>query len=399
MKILFIHHGTGVGGAAISLLQMIVQLKKTEQISLIFTEHSEAVSFFENRDVKINDTLGIPAFSHTVIWWYSLSRFHHFFSALFGVFWVFWNGKKILKKYRPKILHLNSSPLWPWLFWSWALNIPSVCHIREPLASGYFGLRRWLISSWIKLFANKILAVCQNDGKLFRDSKKLEILYNAVNQDIFNPQKIMPKKKHKNMTFLYLGGALEEKGILFLLKTWRQVQHQNPEARLLIAGPWEKNLNSTSQLGTLARRLGIQTPKDRLFKQIKTLLVPLKDSVKILGLQKKPVQIIAGSDCLLFPCQVGHFARPVIEAAFLGIASVASNLAPLDELIAPEKTGFLIESSNAEIWSQKILFLIKNPTSLKKMGLAAQSQAKSKFSLFSQISQLKSTYKTIINQK
>ncbi len=100
-------------------------------------------------------------------------------------------------------------------------------------------------------------------------------------------------------------------------------------------------------------------------------------------------------DALLFPCQKGHFARPVIEAAFLKKPSLASNLAPLDEIILNNQTGLLLPSKDQSSWINAIKKLCLNRQKLEFYGNNAYNFIKPKMNLKYQIEQLEQIYNSI----
>lgn len=389
-KIMFVHHGTGIGGAAISLLQMVLKLNKSKfQPITIFMEDSSARDFFLENQVNVDEILNLAAFSHTVIWWYSLRRIHHFFKAFWSTIRLFFIFGNILKKYEPNIVHLNSSPLWAITILCHFYKIPVICHIREPLAPGYFGIRKYLIAKIVSFFSTEILAICKNDGKPWKKSPKLKILYNAVDENRFTSER--KKKNSDKVIFLFVGGFSEEKGISFLLDTWEKVLEKkaNLKAQLWIAGNCEDTKKAQSWKNIIS-------PQARFFKKINEKINQLK-KIKVIGLQKDLLPIFLQTDVLLFPCQVGHFARPVIEAAKLKITSIATNTSPLDELIIHKKTGLLI-NIDTDLWSEQIIQLTKSPKFKHQLGLKAEKLANKKFLLTNQIIKLEKIYqKSLIN--
>lgn len=399
-KVLFIHHGTGIGGAAISLMQMVKELRlnKKYETKLVFMENSDAVGFFKNHQIDVNYVLNITSFSHTVIWSYNLLKLHHALIAFVGIFKTFYFAHQILKKEKPDIVHLNSSPAWPWAIICHLMSIPVICHIREPFADGYFGFRRQLIIWIISRFSTKILSISKYDGTPFVKSLKLMVLYNSVDPDRFDiSQKLNLQKKR--MVFLFVGGALREKGSMFVLELWVLLKiltsKMNLEMpQLLIAGQW-----THPSTGFLARALhffGLKTPQEKFYQELDQLASTFRDSISFCGLEKKIENKMILADYLLFPCQIGHFARPVIEAAFLKVPSIASKLAPLDELIIDSQTGFLLSHENTLEWANLILKLMLAPDQYQYLQKGCFEFSINKFSLKNQIRKLTQVYSEVI---
>lgn len=395
--ILFVHHGVGIGGAAISLMQILLRLDPNlYKKKLVFMEYSAAVNFYKEQGIIIDEILGSTAFSHTVIWWYSLLRVHHGIKAFIDIFVTIFKAVFILKKYHPDIVHLNSTPLWPWLIISKIMKYRVVMHVREPLAKGYFGIRKFIIKTLIARLADKILAISYNDGQPWNGNSKLQILYNAVDEKRFvldSRDKVVAKK----MVFLYVGGASYEKGALFLLKIWQQVVSKGCAAELWIAGSWTdaKAYKHNCYLKRLLS-FGFKTPQEAFFNKLDFEVQFIKENITFCGVVNNIAPLMSQADVLLFPCQTGHFARPVIEAAFLRKPSLASKLAPLEELILDNKTGFLLSHLSVDDWVNCIVNLSQDHQLAQHLGLCAQKNACSRFGLALQLKQLNKVYREIL---
>ena len=58
---------------------------------------------------------------------------------------------------------------------------------------------------------------------------------------------------------------------------------------------------------------------------------------------------------------------------------VASNVGGIPEMVYDGKTGFLVDEGNADQWTEKISFLLKNENVAKEMGKAARQLIIEKF--------------------
>ncbi len=88
-------------------------------------------------------------------------------------------------------------------------------------------------------------------------------------------------------------------------------------------------------------------------------------------------------NCQLYvhPCYNEGFGIAVTEAMIKGKPVIVSDKRALPELVENGIDGFIAPAFDAEIWAEKILFFIKNPESLKNMGINAEKNVKEKFSL------------------
>ncbi|MCK4499855.1 glycosyltransferase family 4 protein, partial [Candidatus Babeliales bacterium] len=306
-RILFVHHGEGIGGAPISLLQMVcaLDLKKYEPI-VLFLHDSDAVDLFKERGITILGPVNRYDFQHTKIWWYRLYHPHHMLRSLRDS-WCLLRGEveAWIKKVKPDIVHLNTSSLLVWGIIAKRLKIPVVWHIREPLAPGYFGIRRWLVKYVVGKYADIILPICKNDAKPWIHLKKTHVLYNAVDLKRFDSKK---QQAVSVPTIFFLGGLSREKGTHIILQAFAKLLKRLSAARLVIAGYWGDGNKSGW------RAIFGKSPAEKFKDEAERLLKPIKNSVELVGAIKNVPEVMAKSSCVVFPATVGHFARPIIES-------------------------------------------------------------------------------------
>jgi len=118
-------------------------------------------------------------------------------------------------------------------------------------------LKKLYFNFWLKFIlskADKVLAVSKNDFELFSkiiDKRKILIFKDAVNLDQFEK---LSKEKEK-FNFLFVGRLSENKRLDLLLKSFKTVVEEIPEAKLFIVGPdWNNNL---IKLKDLSKQLGL----------------------------------------------------------------------------------------------------------------------------------------------
>lgn len=379
-KILFIHHGKGLGGAPLSLLYLISSLDKAKyQPMVLFLHDSDAVALFKQHNIKIFGPVNRYDFSHTKIWWFRWYHLPYLLRSLYDTIITFlWTANQWISKIQPDIIHLNTSSLIAWGTVAHNKGIPVVWHIREPLAQGYLGLRRWFITKCVAKYATKIIPICNNDAQPWANDPKTTVIYNPVDPLIFDST-ISPtlflQKYNLNPhtpTILFLGGLSKEKGTLVILEIFAKLLQKIPHAQLLIAGYW--NVHASSALKKLF-------PAQKYKDIVQQALSKVQHATTILGPITNVPEVMAASNIIVFPAVEGHFARPIIEAGFMKKPVIASNLAPLDELVIDGKTGFLIAPNDHDLWVTKLFELLTNEALQKKTGKEAYSLCFQHFAL------------------
>lgn len=400
-KILFIHHGKGLGGAPLSLRYLVESLDAKKYTPIVlFLHQSEAIELFKEKGITTIGPLNLYDFAHTKIWWFKMHHVHHLIRATKDTLKTFLKiAPALYDSINPDIVHLNTSSLLGWGIAARKKNIPVVWHVREPLAPGYFGIRKKIVQQVIHHHAHAILPICNNDAIPWKHNPKTTVLYNAVHEKYFNEtcdiesflaQYALSKNSPK---ILFVGGLSQEKGTLEILEIFQKLLTKLPQAKLLLAGYLDKPHNTWKFL-----LKNMISTKD-YFSIAHKLIEQLGDSVIQLGPIRSIPAAMAISDVVVFPATVGHFARPIIEAGFMKKPTIASRLSPLEELIIDEKTGFLVDINNHTEWIEKLYLLLTDKEYAQTMGQAASDFCRKKFSLSHQVEQVENIYANLLQKE
>ncbi len=365
--ILYVHHGKGIGGAPLSLLYLIGSLdRRLYHPIVLFLHNSSIIQLYKDHGIEVVGPVDVYDFAHTTVWWF---RWYHpwlLFRAYKDLFKTIWSvAPRILDKIKPDIIHLNTSSLIGWAYVAYKKNIPVVWHVREPLASGYLGLRRWMVTRAIKRYAHTIIPICRNDSLPWEKQKNVSVIYNCVDENIFIPshKEVIASKP----TLLFLGGTSLAKGFDVVLEIMNRVVEKVPNVQCLIAGPYH--------IPTLMQRI-----LSSRYRHQYRLLKKLKPRLSFLGAVQNVPELMASSTLLLSPFTVSHFARPVIEAGFMKLPVIASAIPPFSEIIIHEKTGFLILPEQYDEWARVVVCLLQDGQLRKEIALAASTFCKDRFS-------------------
>ncbi len=398
-KILFIHHGKGLGGAPLSLLYLIQSLDQTRyQPVVLFLYHSDVINLYKANGIDVVGPTNTLDFPHTKIWWFRWYHLPYLARAINSTIKTLrGTARHWLDQIKPDLVHLNTSSLIAWGVVARRMGIPVVWHIREPLADGYLGLRRSLVRSVVGRHATAIIPICHNDARPWRTNPKTTVVYNAVDPGRFNATVNGNEfcRQHNlnphNPIILFVGGLSLEKGTLPILNITRQVIKLLPSTQLVIAGHGDFSGSATG-----IRRL---FPAARYQRQVQRALAALGPSAHVLGPIQEIPAAMAASTVVVFPATVGHFARPVIEAGFMHKPVVASDVAPLNELVEHQKTGFLLSPDDEAAWVETLVHLLTNPSLATTIGDNASFFCQQRFNLAAHGEQIQAVYATIFAQE
>jgi glycosyltransferase involved in cell wall biosynthesis len=157
--------------------------------------------------------------------------------------------------------------------------------------------------------------------------------------------------------FLCIGRLIPIKGHVVLLRAFRKVVDERPDARLDIAGRGVLEHG----LKDLARELG------------------LADSVRFLG-HVTPVQrAIEEAQVVVVPSLGEGFGMVALEAMERARPVIAASIGGLEDLVRDGETGLLVGAGDADELAAAMLRLAADPEAAAEMGRLARSRAVERF--------------------
>ena len=157
--------------------------------------------------------------------------------------------------------------------------------------------------------------------------------------------------------FLCIGRLIPIKGHVVLLRAFRRVLDELPEARLDIAGrgPLEHGLKD------YARELG------------------LGDAVRFLGHVSPPQRAIEDAFAVVVPSLGEGFGMVALEAMERARPVIAASIGGLEDLVRDGETGLLVPVADADPLVDAMLTLARDPARAAAMGRAARERAIARF--------------------
>jgi glycosyltransferase involved in cell wall biosynthesis len=114
-------------------------------------------------------------------------------------------------------------------------------------------------------------------------------------------------------------------------------------------------------------------------KKINSIVGKKSEQIRLVPYTREPEKYLAASDVLCLPSYREGFGNVIIEAAAMGIPSIASNIYGITDAIINNKTGFLHAPKNIKEIKSYINHFILNQNLITKLGKAAQNVAVNKF--------------------
>lgn len=368
INILFVHHASGIGGAPISMVKIIKELDKSLYTCKVLLLKDSAVKYLLEKE-KIPYEIIVNSFykkyynyfTHIAPIYYKWYQIHSLIAASLKWFLSrYYFSNKVLQNYDYDILHLNSLTLTDWLC-SGQKRGKTILHVREPLADGYLGIRKFFIQRQVNKYANQIIAISKDNAQRINLPDKTKVIYNYIEI----PQQLATvTKKSKIKNVLYLGGTLKYKGFYTVVEC---LEYLNEDVRILFSGSIDecnRNRSPLSLLKTLIKKTTSDHKKHfEYIDKIKT-----HSKVKLIGLSNNVPSLLLDSDLLISPFSQAHFSRPVIEAFAYKKPVIGTNVKGMEEIIDHNINGLIVPKNNPKKLADAINLLCKDEKLAKIMG-------------------------------
>jgi glycosyltransferase involved in cell wall biosynthesis len=375
-RILYVHHGRGIGGAPLSLLYLIRGLDRARFQPVVACLHESAAADLFRRDgIETVVLRGVSDFSHTNVLWYPWWQWPKTLLRLAQFPLSYFRALRFLRRHSFDIVHLNTSTLTAFGLAAHGTGARVAWHIREPLHPGYFGLRRWAIRRIIDRCADVVIPISRHDAAQLLPSGRIEVVYNFVDRAQFHPGIDGAAVRAEfgissgRSLVLMLGGVNPVKGTREFAEAAARVLAAGADAQFVVAGP--------VPAPSLRARLSGLTSYARSVRE--AMPPSLRERMIFTGVRADVPQLLAAADILCFPSTVPHFARPVIEASAMGVPVVASDLGGPQELVRHGETGLLVPAHDAAALADALLTLLHDAALRERMGQAGIAFAREHF--------------------
>ena len=255
-----------------------------------------------------------------------------------------------------------------------------------PFASRMF-YSRWMPFTYRR--ADKIIAISEDTKqdiitRLHIPKEKIEVIHSAVspvfkliaNENVL--QKVKDKYKTGNKFILDVGTLEPRKNLPFLVRAYHlAIQKAGIPHNLVLGGKkgWYY---------------------DDLFRLIKDL--KLEDRVIFTGYvdEEDMPALYNAADLFAFPSLYEGFGFPPLEAMACGTPVISSDTSSLPEVVG--EAGILLGPENEELWADKMIEVIQNPSLRQKMKEKGLQQAK-RFSWEETAKKTIAIYREVFNAK
>ncbi len=374
-RIVFVHHGTGMGGAPQLLLRLLQRLDPARFDPVVWCiRTSSASALFEQHGFRVVYEAHVTPFLHISDGFYGLRHPHRVVKMLWGQLASFRTARRMFAALQPDVIHLNSVVLPGVLCAAARVGCPVFVNVLECLHPGYTGLRRavqrWLTKRWADYFVFMLPSEARRWGMAHAP--------NAV--AVFDFIDLSPYQRPARTTPLrstyavpaatpligYFGRFTPAKGVHVLVQALSLLARRGVAFQAFLVGPvppapttrsWFRRTPYISRLRTIIAQENLQQQ------------VTFTDEFTNVD------DAVRECDVLVVPFTEPHFSRLCAEAAAAGRVAVAFAIDGPGEEIIDQKTGLLVTPFDPADLADKLALLLGDAPLRARLGAAAQAHA------------------------
>ena len=288
---------------------------------------------------------------------------------------------EIIRKLRPEVIHAHfaTGPAFvamllsklsgvPYTFTAHAYDIfknPDVLALKERISNSSATLT---VSHYNKKYLSKLTNIPENKFHVIRACPNL----NRLN---------LIKREEEEFKILTVARLVEKKGVKYAIMAMKNLVKDFPklEYRIVGSGPLEKELKDLTKSLGLERHirfLGELTWTELSREYAKSSLFVLPS--------------VRASDGDMDGIPVS-----LMEAMYLRIPVISTNISGIPELIENGKEGLLVDPADVEQLTKAIRILLENDTLRKKMGNAGRRKIEEEFNIHKEADKLLKVFKKL----
>lgn len=394
IAVLYVHHAAPFGGASRSLLELIQSFPAGSVQPRVLTRSGQFQKILEAEGIEVLGGGGVSQFDNTRYshyqgwrWLVLLRELAYLPSTMLGLLAARRKWGHI------DLVHVNDITLLPAIWLARRLfNRPVVVHVRsvqQPLR----GWRGRVISSVLKRDAARLIAIDQTVKASLDTSQEAVVIHNGLR--VAHNAAASSAAPHSRFTVGMVGGVSRAKGCLEFVEAAALCRSQGADIRFVFVGQGMRGRSPARDF--ILRRIGLsQEIEQELKARIKDL--SLENTVEFWPFTTNLGEVYRQFDVLCFPSHFDAPGRPIFEAAFFGVPSIAAVTRPMDDTIVHGETGLTVRPQDPKQLADAIMYLYFNPGKRKELGRNAARLANTHFDAVKNALQVMELYREILTQ-
>ena len=400
MKILYIDGDGPLGGASRSLFELVSHLKPLGVKPYILVTRGTVVPYYSKIAEEIFTTYGLTRIDNTKYSYYRGVRWLIVFREILrlpSTIISIYKAKRIWKDI--DLIHVNElTEIIPALIAKKVFKVPIVVHSRSLFRYEPSSIRFKWIKSIVLKHINLIIPIDEGVASTLPKEFNTFVVHNSFTPILTNQFDNCVIQKINNLskdTFKvgFVGNLLHGKGLIEIIDAAKILKEKNLKIDIIIVGDEIRNVNGLS--GLVLKLIGLsQSLKKEMIQKIKNF--KLTESIHLMGSTYDIQAIYECFDVLCFPSHFDAPGRPIFEAAFSSIPSIAAISIPKSDTFINMVTGISIPPRNHIKLAEAIEYMYSHPEQTKQMGINAMELAIKNFTPSINANQVFEQYKKLL---
>lgn len=338
LRVMQIIPDLGIGGAEIMVENLSIELNKREidlKIISLYSHNSAITERLEKNNVQIiylNKKLGvdwkIAVRLYRLMMEFKPDVVHtHLYAASYGI------AASIFAKVPVKIHTIHNVA---------TKEFKKINRIINRIFYHYYGVIPVSISPLIKQTVQKEYNLAENS---------VAMIYNGIDL-----KRCLPKENYAfnkdRIDIIHVGSFKEQKNHVGLLRSFKMVYDQYPNANLILIGSGE-----------------LEEQVENCIKNLE-----LGENVELLGLRADVYSFLNAADIFVFPSLWEGMPISLIEAMATGLPILATRVGGIPDMIENNISGLIVDVKDDDV-SRALIQLIENRTLREQLGYQARIAA------------------------
>lgn len=396
LRVLYVHHVGLLGGSSRSLYELLRGFPEGAIAPHFVGPGGKFVEMLRGLGVPVETCRGISQFDNCAYSYYQGLRW----IILLREFMLLLPTYRALKHARDSwgafdVVHINdiTTPFVAWLAKRLFPESVVVVHARAVQRTAETRRKRWLRGLYLRC-ADAVVAINENVNESLPDGLPTQVIHNGMAVPAGANESL--GKADRPFSVGMVGVLARAKGCPDFVEAAAICRDKGYKIRFLLIGGGLRAAKGWRDV--VLQWLGF---KEDIGTEISTLVerLSLEDIVVSRPFTTDLASIYQEIDVLCFPSYLDAPGRPIFEAGFFGVPSIAAISRPKADTFVAGETGLLVRSGAPEALAEAIIKLHDHPEETKRMGAAARRMAHERFDARKNAGQMLSLYRRLLGAR
>ncbi len=376
LRALYVHHVGVLGGSSRSLFELLRGFPDGAIVPHYVGPKGKFVEMLCGLGIPVETCMGISQFDNCDYSYYRGLRWIILLRELFLLMPTYLALKRARDRWGGfDVVHINDITM-PFVAWLTKHLFPEsviVVHARAVQRTANTGRKHWL-QEFYRKNADAIIAINANVSESLPADLPVHVIHNGM--EVPSDADVAGRKADKPFSVGMIGVLVRSKGCVDFVKAAAICRDQGYNIRFMMFGAGSRLRNIWRDYALIL--LGIN---ENVTNEIRKLIIQFSlEDVVILRPSTIDLNCIYEEiDIVCFPSYLDAPGRPIFEAGFYGIPSIAAISRPKPDTFLPGETGVIVKPGCPKDLAKAIMHLHDCPEERNQMGKAARLMANERF--------------------